>query len=113
MFRADYDLEQGQFSESIVAGTTCGELPFFSDTPRTATVVAEKRTIAWLLDEEDWDKLQKDHPEVGYELMKICLKLTSERLSAITGYVIFHTYYPKNIATRLTCIHRYILTTAA
>lgn len=96
MFRADYDFEQGKFSESIVAGTTCGELPFFSDTPRTATVVAEKRTIAWLLDEESLDKLQKEHPEVGYELMKICLKLTSERLSAITGYVtlyIFHTNY--------------------
>lgn len=89
MFRADYDLEQGQFSESIVAGTTCGELPFFSDTARTATVIAEKRTTAWMLDEEHWNELQKDHPDVAYELMKICLKLTSERLSAITGYV-FH-----------------------
>lgn len=88
MFRAEYDLEQGRFSESIVAGTTCGELPFFSDTPRTATVVAEKRTIAWLLDEENWGKLQQEHLEVGYELMKICLKLTSERLSAITGYIL-------------------------
>lgn len=86
MFRADYDLEQGKFSESIVAGTTCGELPFFSDTPRTATVVAEKRTIAWVLDEEHWGRLQNEHPKVAYELMKICLKLTSERLSAITRY---------------------------
>lgn len=86
MLRADYDLEQGQFSESIVAGTTCGELPFFSDTPRTATVVAEKRSTAWVLDEKNWQKLQKDYPEVAYELMRICLKLTSERLSAITGY---------------------------
>ena len=115
MFRADYNLEQGQFSESIVAGTTCGELPFFSDTPRTATVVAEKRTIAWLLDEESWGKLQKEYPEVGYELMKVCLKLTSERLSAITGYVPLYIPHilPKNIAPRLTCVHSYILTTAA
>ncbi|KAI5808867.1 sulfate transporter family-domain-containing protein [Peziza echinospora] len=88
MFRADYDLEQGQFSESIVAGTTCGELPFFSDTPRSATVVAEKASTAWVLDEVEWKKLQEAHPEVGFELMKVCLKLTSERLSAITSYIL-------------------------
>ncbi len=40
--RAEYDLPHGQsFHESIVAGTTCGELPFFSDTTRTATAFAE------------------------------------------------------------------------
>ncbi|KAF8474691.1 sulfate transporter family-domain-containing protein [Kalaharituber pfeilii] len=88
MFRADYDLEQGQFSESIVAGTTCGELPFFSDTSRTATVVAEKASVAWVLDRENWLNLQEKHPDVGYELLKICLKLTTERLSAITSYIL-------------------------
>lgn len=98
IFRADYDLEQGKFSESIVAGTTCGELPFFSDTPRTATVVAEKRAIAWILDEEHWNRLQKEHQEVAYELMKICLKLTSERLSAITRYV--------ELLVEIKCIYR-------
>ncbi len=41
--RAEYDLPHGQsFHESIVAGTTCGELPFFSDTTRTATASVER-----------------------------------------------------------------------
>merc|ERR1711881_618922 len=36
ILRADYDLVQGRFYESIVAGTTCGELPFFADSQRLA-----------------------------------------------------------------------------
>jgi SulP family sulfate permease len=34
-FRAEYELEQGSFYEVILPGTTCGELPFFSETDRT------------------------------------------------------------------------------
>lgn len=84
MFRAEYAFEQGQFTESIVAGTTCGELPFFSDTARSATVIAEKKSVAWVLSPENWENLQRKHPDVAYELLKICLKLTSERITAIT-----------------------------
>lgn len=85
IFRAEYHLPQGQFSESIVAGTTCGELPFFAGTPRTATVTAERDSIAWLLSAERWEALQKQHPDVAHELLKISLKLTSERMDVITS----------------------------
>lgn len=34
-FRTEYELEQGNFYEVILPGTTCGELPFFSETDRT------------------------------------------------------------------------------
>jgi SulP family sulfate permease len=37
-FRAEYVLEQGNFYEVILPGTTCGELPFFSETDRTGYV---------------------------------------------------------------------------
>lgn len=87
ILRAGYDLPQGQYYESIVAGTTCGELPFFSETDRTATVVAEKDSITWLLDDDHWEELQKRQPDVAQELLRISLKLTSERLSAITSWV--------------------------
>ncbi|KAI9786059.1 MAG: hypothetical protein M1816_008150 [Peltula sp. TS41687] len=88
IFRAEYHLPQGQFSENIVAGTTCGELPFFSGTERTATVVAERDCIAWVLNEEKWEELQKTQPEVAHEMLKISLKLTSERMAVITSYVL-------------------------
>jgi len=88
IFRAEYDLDQGRFSESIVAGTTCGELPFFSETPRTATVVAEKATVAWIMDSVAWRKLQKENQAAAEELLRISLKLTTERMHAITSYVL-------------------------
>ncbi|KAL2067367.1 hypothetical protein VTL71DRAFT_1792 [Oculimacula yallundae] len=88
ILRAEYDLPQGRYFESIVAGTTCGELPFFSETDRTATVQAERDCVAWLMDRECWERLQKTEPQVAQELLRISLKLTSERMSAITSYVL-------------------------
>jgi len=88
ILRADYDLPQGRYFESIVAGTTCGELPFFSETDRTATVQAERDCVAWLLDRGNWERLQEEEPDVAQELLRISLKLTSERMSAITSYVL-------------------------
>ncbi|KAI9850941.1 MAG: hypothetical protein M1824_003009 [Vezdaea acicularis] len=87
ILRAEYELPQGQYYESIVAGTTCGELPFFSSTKRTATVIAERDCIAWLMSEVRWEELQREFPEVARELLLVSLKLTTERMSAITSYV--------------------------
>ncbi|KAF7545542.1 hypothetical protein G7Z17_g9097 [Cylindrodendrum hubeiense] len=88
IIRAEYDLPQGWLCESIVAGTTCGELPFFSETDRTATAVVERDCVAWLMDREQWVNIQKEEPEVGRELLRVSLKLTSERMSAITSYIL-------------------------
>lgn len=88
ILRAEYDLPQGWLRESMVAGTTCGELPFFSETARTATVIAERDSVVWLMDRESWDALQKAEPDVARELLRVSLKLTSERMTSITSYVL-------------------------
>lgn len=88
ILRAEYELPQGSFKETIVAGTTCGELPFFSETDRTATVQAERDCVAWVLRSEDWERLQKNDARVAQEMLRIGLKLTSERMSAVTSYVL-------------------------
>ncbi|TAQ88320.1 hypothetical protein B7494_g3343 [Chlorociboria aeruginascens] len=88
ILRADYELPQGRYFESIVAGTTCGELPFFSETDRTATVQVERDCVVWLMDREKWDELQTVDSGVAQEMLRISLKLTSERMSAITSYVL-------------------------
>ena len=85
ILRAEYALPQGKYYESIVAGTTCGELPFFSETNRTATVTAERDCVAWLLNDERWEKLREEQPDVTQELLRLSLKLTSERMAAITS----------------------------
>ncbi|EXJ86040.1 hypothetical protein A1O1_06409 [Capronia coronata CBS 617.96] len=88
ILRADYDLPQGKFSELIVAGRPCGELPFFSQTPRTATMVAEKDCVTWQLDGKRWQEMQAQDADVAQELLVITLKLTKERMDAITSYVL-------------------------
>lgn len=88
ILRAEYDLPQGWLFESIVAGTTCGELPFFSETNRTATCVVERECVVWMMDGESWARLQKEEPDVAQELLRISLKLTSERMSVITSYTL-------------------------
>jgi sulfate permease, SulP family len=91
-FRAEYDLEQGHYSEVILPGTTCGELPFFSETDRTGRVVAERDCVAWLLTTKKYKELEDKLPDIATELLKIGLKLTSERMNAITSYVAALSY---------------------
>ncbi|MCJ1439020.1 hypothetical protein MMC27_008410 [Xylographa pallens] len=87
ILRAEYTLDQGTFSELIVSGTTCGELPFFSGTTRTSTTTADTDCVTWVLNKTKWEKLQKEEPDIAQELLKISLKLTSERMDAITKYL--------------------------
>jgi SulP family sulfate permease len=86
VLRAEYELAQGNYSELIIAGQPCGELPFFSQTDRTASMTAEKNCIAWQLTEAKWADLQKEQPDIARELLKVCLKLTKERMDVITAY---------------------------
>ncbi|KAL9126481.1 MAG: hypothetical protein Q9217_004480 [Psora testacea] len=88
MLKAKYDLPQGRYSELIVAGTTCGELPFFSSTARTATTHAERDCVTWILTPEKWEQMQEEKPAVAQELLKISLRLTSERMDAVTKYML-------------------------
>jgi sulfate permease, SulP family len=85
ILRAEHELEQGRYAESIVAGTVVGELPFFAETGRTATVVAEKECIAWLLDRKSWEKLEVEAKDIATEMLRVGLKLTSERMDSITS----------------------------
>jgi SulP family sulfate permease len=88
ILKAEYDLQQGKFTELIVERTTCGELPFFSGTERTSTTTAERDCVTWLLNEASWAKMQKEEPDIAQEFLKISLILTSERMDAITKYML-------------------------
>lgn len=85
MLRCEYDLPQGRYFELVVAGRPCGELPFFSDTRRTATVKAEHECVAWCLSDKKWKALQEAEPRVARELLTVSLKLTTERMDCITS----------------------------
>lgn len=85
MLRCEYDLPQGRYFELVVAGRPCGELPFFSNTRRTATVKAEHDCVAWCLSDERWKELQEQEPRIARELLTVSLKLTTERMDSITS----------------------------
>ncbi|OJD14775.1 hypothetical protein ACJ73_09042 [Blastomyces percursus] len=85
ILRAEYETPQGNYFELIVAGRPCGELPFFGETLRTATVRAERDSAVWRLGSEEWDELRREEPRLALELMKVCFKLTSERMESITA----------------------------
>ncbi|WEW55753.1 hypothetical protein PRK78_001186 [Emydomyces testavorans] len=91
MLRAEYDTPQGSYFELIVAGRPCGELPFFGATRRTATVRAETACVVWMMGEDGWKRLREAEAEVGLEMMRVCLKLTAERMDSITSYVLTAT----------------------
>ncbi|KAI1280967.1 sulfate transporter family-domain-containing protein [Xylaria sp. FL0933] len=84
---AEYETPQGYLSEPIVQGTTCGELPFFSETTRTATVRAIKDCVVWVMDTANWNRLQEEEKDVAQELLRVSLKLTTERMNAMTNYI--------------------------
>ncbi|KAL8719707.1 MAG: hypothetical protein Q9225_003307 [Loekoesia sp. 1 TL-2023] len=89
MLKAEYILPQlGKFTELIVEGTTCGELPFFSGTKRTSTTSAERDCVTWMLNQASWEEMQRNQPDIAQELLKISLKLTSERMDAITKHML-------------------------
>ena len=80
ILKAEYDMEQGKYIETIVEGTTCGELPFFSDTARTSTTTAERESTCWILTRDSWESIQAEHSDVARELLKVALALTKERM---------------------------------
>ena len=90
ILRASYDLEQGVLIETIVAGTVCGELPFLSETKRSARVIAERDCVTWKLDREGWRRIQQMQggDAIAAELLRLGLKLTTERMDAITSYAL-------------------------
>ncbi|KAL4936261.1 hypothetical protein BDV06DRAFT_96015 [Aspergillus oleicola] len=88
MLRAEYELPQGRYFELIVAGRPCGELPFFSETRRTATVRTEQECVTWALTGKSWKRLREEEPDIARELLTVSLKLTTERMDSITSYVL-------------------------
>ena len=87
ILRATYDLEHGVLIETIVAGTVCGELPFLSETKRSARVSAERDCVAWKLDRDSWCQMQEMEggDSIAAELLRLGLKLTTERMDTITS----------------------------
>ena len=88
ILRATYKLPVGQYEEVILPGTSCGELPFFSSTERTATVVAERECELWVLEQEAWERWEGEWAEGARKVLRCVLGLTKERVDAVVRFVL-------------------------
>ncbi|CAG8601827.1 821_t:CDS:10 [Ambispora gerdemannii] len=92
LLRATFKAEVGDQAkpvESILPGTMAGELGFFADRPRDATLYADMDCILWQMRTSDYEKLLDKKPLVANEFMRLSLNFSAERLATMTHYA-FH-----------------------
>lgn len=66
------------------AGTVIGELGYYLDTPRSASVVADTPGTAYRLDEAALERMKAEHPELAEALHRFLAILLAERLHKTT-----------------------------
>ncbi len=103
LLRADFDIDSGSFSQSVLPGTAFGESFFYNNSLNTCPIsefgnidtsltslVAEAESVIWYLDSENLKKLQEsdDCIKIYNELLLVALKLMAERFKTVTEYVI-------------------------
>jgi SulP family sulfate permease len=72
-----YDDHSELVQETMVSGTVAGELSMLSDTPRNATVVAEKDSRLWKLDRAGLERMEGEKPGIARKFVMIVLKCES------------------------------------
>ncbi len=65
-------------------GTVMGELGFYLDTPRSASVIAETAGTAYRLTTEGLNRMETEHPELAAALHRFIADLLAERLLRTT-----------------------------
>jgi len=60
--------------------TVVGEMGFYRQVPRTASVIAEERSVVFRLTRESFDKMQREDPAAASVFHKLIIRLLSDRL---------------------------------
>lgn len=66
--------------QTLNMGTVVGELAFYLQTRRSASVVATMKTLAHRLSRDKLDTMKQDNPELALAFNELMLRLISERL---------------------------------
>ncbi|MGV1014943.1 MAG: cyclic nucleotide-binding domain-containing protein, partial [Methyloceanibacter sp.] len=64
----------------MLGHTVVGEMGFFRNVPRAASIIAEGPTVVYRLTREDFDRMQKEDPAAAAALHKLIIRLLSDRL---------------------------------
>jgi sulfate permease, SulP family len=64
----------------MVGYTVVGEMGFYRDVPRTASVIAEEPSVVYRLTRESFDRMQEHDPAAASVFHKLIIRLLSDRL---------------------------------
>lgn len=88
--KARYDFEQEDFeiNEAMLAGTIAGELSFLSRQARNTTTKAELNSVLWKLDAISLQRLEKEEPRTFSLFVALLLRVTGEEQDSLLSYLV-------------------------
>lgn len=88
--KARYDFEQEDFeiNEAMLAGTIAGELSFLSRQARNTTTKAELNSVLWKLDLASLQRLEREEPETFSLFVALLLRVTGEEQDSLMSYLV-------------------------
>ncbi|KAJ3383273.1 hypothetical protein HDU92_004274 [Lobulomyces angularis] len=88
-----YIVESGQLSkvnnnriiESLFTGTMVGELCFFTEQPRTCSLVVSEDSVLWKMRKADYEKMILESPKHAVNFTRMALTFDAERMYTIVN----------------------------
>jgi len=84
---APEDGDQPRRIRRVMPGAFVGEMGFFTDQPRSATVTADVDLAAQRITRVAFDQLARDNPDAAMKLMRAVLALNSTRITSLNATV--------------------------
>ncbi len=73
--------------ETMQGGRMVGEVGFFLGTRRTASVVADRPSVVYVMNQREWTQLARTRPEAAHALTTLVLHLMGQRVAHLTRVV--------------------------
>lgn len=83
------EMSDGVIKELILAGTTFGEIPFFSEASSYAKIVTESDCVLWKLERSDYEKISKtkETMDLAIEIMRVGYAFALDRFRSLNSYL--------------------------
>ena len=69
-------------------GTVVGEIGFYHNHQRTASVIADTVTIAYALSRENFEKMKQENPQLSIAVNELLVRIVSDRLNRLNKTLI-------------------------
>jgi sulfate permease, SulP family len=73
--------------ETMTGGRIVGEIGFFLGTPRSASVVADRPSVVYVLTRDAWVRLLADDPDLASAFSRLTIRILGQRVAHLTRVV--------------------------